>query len=203
VSAYPIVLEGSTLRATVIGGGAVAFRKVRALRDAGATVRVVARRVDAALQQFAERDDLIEVTTDAYAPEYLGGAQIVIAATDDAEVNELVARDARALGILVNVADAPERGDFVTPAVHRAGDVVIGVVTGGVPSAAGRIRDEIARRFDHRYASASSLLRELRRRALLEGDRERWARANAELTGPDFCALVENGELERRAGSWR
>jgi siroheme synthase-like protein len=207
VSAYPIVLEGSRLTALVAGGGGVAVRKVRALRAAGATVRVVARAVSAELGELARSDTNVAITVGDYSSGSLRGAQIVIAATDDAATNAAIARDARAAGILVNVVDAPELGDFVTPAVHRAGDLTISVVAGGVPSAAARIRDELGRQFDDRYASAVSLLQTVRARLLrgrdAAGERERWAEANAALTGDDFCGAVERGEFTDRVSRWR
>jgi siroheme synthase-like protein len=207
VSAYPIVLEGSRLTALVVGGGSVALRKVRALRASGAAVRVVARDVGADLTELGRSDSSVTIALGDYTRDALRGAQLVIAATDDAATNAAVARDARAVGILVNVVDAPDQGDFVTPAVHRAGDITISVVAGGVPSAAARIRDELGRRFDDRYATAVSLLQTVRARLLRgrddEGDRGRWAEANAELTGDDFCAAVERGEFTDRVSRWR
>ncbi len=89
--------------------------------DAGATVRVVAREVGDALAWVAADDPMIQLTTAGLPRSATRGRQLVIAATADSSVNDTVARNAKGLGILVNVVDAPERGDFVTPAVHRVG----------------------------------------------------------------------------------
>ena len=78
----------------------------------------------------------------------------VIAATNDAALNATIARDAAEKGKLVNVVDAPELGSYITPAVHRTGDVVVAVSAGGVPTAAARIRDSIGAPVDQRYADA-------------------------------------------------
>jgi siroheme synthase-like protein len=205
VSGYPIVLEGKKLHALVVGGGDVALRKIRALLDAGARVRVVAPRVAPEVQALGRSHGSLEIITGEYAPSLIGGSLIVIAATDDPVVNATISDDARRAGRLVNVVDAPERGNFVTPAVHRAGDLVIAVVAGGIPAAAARIRDALAARFDGRYAAAIEVLRSLREGALSREppDRERWRAASAEVVSDRFCESVENGEIASRVDAWR
>jgi precorrin-2 dehydrogenase/sirohydrochlorin ferrochelatase len=128
---------------------------------------------------------------------------LVIAATDDPRVNAAVAADARAAGCLVNVVDHPETGDFITPAVHRCGDVVVAVTTGGVPNAAARIRDAIGERIDSRYAGVVHDLAVLRERLIGAGERDRWSEAAASLVGEDFCDRVEAGDLAARIVEWR
>ncbi len=76
----------------------------------------------------------------------LAGADIVFAATDSETVNETVAADARSLHRLVNVVSDGAKGSFVSMATHRNGQVTIGVIAGGQPKEAMRIRDSIARR---------------------------------------------------------
>lgn len=203
MSAYPLVLEGSSLSALVVGGGRVAVRKVTALLEAGAAVRVVAPEVDAALEDARSRGGSLRITREPYDARHLGDALLIIAATDDSRLNARIAEDGRARGRLVNVVDAPELGNCVTPAVHRAGDVVVAVSAGGVPSAAARIRDSIGRTVDARYASAVRELAGLRR-SLLDADRrDRWHEAADALTTSDFCEQVETGRLAARIAEWR
>lgn len=201
MSGYALVIDGARLGATVVGGGAVATRKARALLDAGASVAVVAPAIADELRALVphERLRLIE---ERYEPRHLEGARLVIAATDDARVNAAVAADARARGLFVNVADAPEGGDCLTPATHRVGDLLVAVTAGGVPAAAARIRDEIACRFDERYAEALGVLAALRRRQLSAGDREAWREASRTLIDDGFCARVESGELVKAVARW-
>ena len=198
----PVVLRGAALRALVVGGGAVAARKTRALLDAGAAVRVVAPELGEELRRLAADGGRLEVVERAYAEGDVADAAVVVAATDVREVNALVARDALAAGRLVNVADRPEEGSFVTAAAHRAGDVLVAVTAGGVPAAAARIRDAIAERIDGRSGRAVSALRALRARLLREGGPERWRSASASLVGEDFCDAVEAGTFEERVRRW-
>lgn len=201
MSAYPIALNGDRLRALVVGGGTVGTRKALALLDAGADVRVVAPEISAELAQL-EAQNRLAVLRAPYAPDALGDASIVIAATSSRDVNSTVAADARERGKLVNVADAPEEGDFHSMAVHRSGELTIAVSTGGVPGAAARIRDSLAARFDARYERALSVLHEMRTR-LRAADTGAWNRAASDLVGKDFCDVVENGSLPEKVAAWR
>ena len=202
MSLYPLMLDGAALSAVIIGGGAVAARKASALLGAGATVRVVSPSVTMELETLA-RDSSIEIIRDRYAKRHIGDAGLVIAATDDDTVNAEVAVDAKSLGRLVNVASEPSSGNCITPAVHRAGDVVIAVSAGGVPSAAARIRDDVARRVDDRYAAAVKELSSLRRALLERDERERWSAATAALLDDDFCRRVESGLFGEALAEWR
>jgi len=124
--------------ALVVGGGPVAARRAAALAEAGAWVRVVAREVGEAAREVAGRYERIAVSARAFEPGDCEGAFVVVAATDDAGVNEFVASSARAAGALVNRADEPEAGDFAAPAHRRLGPITVSVSTGGAGAAAGR-----------------------------------------------------------------
>jgi precorrin-2 dehydrogenase/sirohydrochlorin ferrochelatase len=202
VSALPLVVEGSAVSALVVGGGRVAARKARMLAASGAAVRVVATSVGRELREAAATLP-IALDERPYRSGDVGDATIVVAATSSREANAAVAAEARALGRLVNVADAPAEGNFATAAVHRAGDLVISVTAGGVPGAAVRIRDAIAERFDSRYAAAVAALGRLRRRVLDERGAAAWGAEADALVGADFCAAVESGAFERRVAAWR
>ena len=131
----------------MIGGGAVATRKALALHDAGAHVRIIAPEISESLLSAAASSPRLTIEVRPYGgtPD-LADCEIVFAATDSAEVNEQIAVDARAIHRLVNVASDGRKGSFVSMATHRNGKVTIGVIAGGLPKEAMRIRDSIARR---------------------------------------------------------
>ena len=198
------MLDGASIRAVIVGGGEVAARKARALLDAGANVRIVAPVTTSTLEALAdEHAGALTLIHDAYRAEYLREATLVIAATDDVDVNVAVARDARECRLLVNVVDAPELGDFVTLAVHRAGEITIAVTAGGVPAAAARIRDVIATRVDARYAAAVDTVSELRRALLDDGARDRWLALSSTMLGASFCDDVESGAFAAKVDACR
>ena len=138
-----IDLQPSAGPALVVGGGAVALRRARLLSEAGFKLVVVAPVVDEALRtltsvslierEFAEPD----IDLQAFS--------LVLACTDNREVNALVGRLARARRIPVVVADAREESTFFTPATIREGDLVVAVSTGGAsPELAREVREQVA-----------------------------------------------------------
>ncbi|MBA2683966.1 MAG: bifunctional precorrin-2 dehydrogenase/sirohydrochlorin ferrochelatase [Gemmatimonadaceae bacterium] len=199
----PLMLHGDSIEALIVGGGAVAARKARALLVAGAHVRLVATEIGADVRALAATHELLHLEERPYASGDVGSAQLVIAATGDRAVNRHVADDGHASHRLVNVADDPARGNCRTTATHRVGDLVIGISAGGVPNAAARIRDSLAERFDARYGAAVSALATLRRRLIDSGDVDGWHRAAAVLIDDSFCDRVENDLLVREAEQWR
>jgi siroheme synthase-like protein len=203
VSGYPVLLEGRTISALVVGGGRVALRKVRALLATGAGVRVVAPTIVDELAALSEREPSLEIERRRFEDDDVQDATLVIAATDDRTTNARIARIARERHRLVSVADLAADGNFVGMATHRSGDVVIGVSAGGVPRAAARIRDAISERFDVRYATAIAVLRTVRRRLLDTGDEAKWNLAMHRLVDEGFCARVEAGTLAAEADAWR
>jgi siroheme synthase-like protein len=127
----------------VVGAGAVALRKTRALGLAGATVRLVTgTNPEQAIQ--AELPGKIELLVEDYQPGHLVGAKLVFACTNNRDVNARIAADARAAGVLVNVADQPGDCDFFMPATICHGDVVIAIGTGGqAPALSSAIKEQL------------------------------------------------------------
>ncbi len=188
----------------MVGGGAVGTRKALTLHAAGASVRVISPEVTNELAEVARAGDRVTLDLRCYeGMNDIGNAQIVIAATTSPDVNALVARDAHTMRRLVNVADAPEWGSFVSMAVHRAGELTIGVGAGSVPSAAARVRDRIATQFGERYAAAISDCASLRSEILRRGGPAEWASVNRCLIGADFCDRVETATFSEEIAACR
>ncbi len=143
---YPIALtrlQGA--RVVVVGGGPVAERKVHGLLDVGARVTVVSPDATPRLRAWAKAGR-ITWERRPYRDGDLAGARLAFAATNRREVNAQVARAAAALGILCNVADVREEGNFHVPAVYRKGSITLAVSTGGrSPTRARAVRDALAR----------------------------------------------------------
>jgi siroheme synthase-like protein len=202
MSGLPILVEAAGVRVLVVGGGAVATRKVRAFCDSGAQVRVVAPDIADEIRAL-EATGRVTLVERGYRPDDIGDAQLVIAATNDRAVNATIAADARVASRLVNVTDLPAEGSFATMATHRSGALVVGVSAGGVPGAAARIRDVIATRFDSRYARALAELADLRRSLLDRGDGSAWRALSRDAIGDEFCESVERASLSERVSPWR
>jgi len=166
---YPLMLKLEGAACVVVGGGAVAQRKVSGLLESGAAVTVISPAVTERLELMATREELVLLRR-AYRAGDLQGARLAFAATDDPGINRLVASEAERLGIPVNVADDPASGSFVTPATVRRGDLVLSVTASGAsPMLASRIRQELEARYGPEYERMTPWLRELRRRVQQEG----------------------------------
>ena len=162
---YPIVLDLDGVPVLVVGGGAVAMRKIEGLLAAHADVTVVAPIIADAIRALPVR-----LVMRTYQPGDLDGARLVITAADDAAVNAAVAADAKFRGTLVNSADDPANCTFTLPAVARDGVVTVAISTGGAsPALASHLRGEIQRwLIEVGAADAATILAE--QRASLKAD---------------------------------
>ena len=137
---FPVCLRLQGKRVLLVGAGNIADERGQQLVDAGARLRVVAPRVSPALRRLADEGRL-ELLERAYTSGDVHGQQLVFVATDDRQVSEAVAAEARDLGVWVNAADIPELCDFTLPSVGRRGPIVVAVSTSGQsPSLARQLR---------------------------------------------------------------
>ena len=175
----------------IIGGGAVAVRKVKTLLEAGATrVRVVSPTFHEQMPAVLER------VQEPYESRHLDGAGLIYAATDSPDVNDRVVRDAKARGVLVNRLDeGSPPGDFVTPAGWRQGEVVLAVSAGSAALSVA-IRDDLVAQLDDRHVRMSQVMSELRPRIRDSGlEPAKRTAIFRELATEDACdVLKERGE---------
>ncbi len=93
----------------------------------------------------------------------LEGVFMVIAATDDTDVNIAVYEHAERRAMLVNVVDVPPLCNFILPAIARSGPLAIAISTAGAsPALAKRMKREIAAQYGEPYARLAVLLNEAR-----------------------------------------
>jgi precorrin-2 dehydrogenase/sirohydrochlorin ferrochelatase len=160
---YPIFLELGGRRAVVIGAGAVALRKAQALLAAGARLVVVAEHIDDMLTIQSQGTNA-KLIKSKYSKEYLTGAVLAIAATNNSKLNKRIYKDCQELEILCNVVDEPELCDFFVPAVVKRGDLQIAVGTEGhCPAYAGHIRKKLEQTFTDKHGEFVAELETLRK----------------------------------------
>lgn len=122
----------------IVGGGEVAKRKVRQLRQFSARVLVIAPETDIAPEKG------IEVRHRSFEEEDLERGDYVIAATADRELNRRVALLCREQALPVNVVDDPALCTWQFPALVHRGDLTVGISTGGTsPAYAGVLRQQL------------------------------------------------------------
>jgi uroporphyrin-III C-methyltransferase/precorrin-2 dehydrogenase/sirohydrochlorin ferrochelatase len=132
----PLFHQLSGRRVLVIGGGEVALRKVHLVHEAGAIITLVAKDFCSDLLAMKEKDtdNSFEFVVDSYQQHYLAtysDSVLVIAATNDPEVNHLVSEHARASQMLVNVVDDPGYSDVIFPSIVDRSPIQIAISSGG------------------------------------------------------------------------
>lgn len=193
VPSYPVNLIVDGRPCLVVGGGPVAARKVEGLRTCGAEVHVVAPSVSDAVRSQPG----VTWEQRPYRPSDLVGRRLVIAATDDADVNASVFADAEAAGVWVNGADDPEHCTFTLPSVLRRGGLMVTVSTGGrSPALAVWLRERLEREVGPEYEVLLDLLAEERDQIRATGRSSEdvdWRRA----LESDMLVLIRSGDLTR------
>jgi uroporphyrin-III C-methyltransferase/precorrin-2 dehydrogenase/sirohydrochlorin ferrochelatase len=158
---FPLFADLHGRRVLVVGGGAVAERKVRLLLEAGAQVLLVAPEVTDWLQS----NPAIEIRRDRFSAEHFAGVVLAIAATDDPSVNAAVAATGRERNVLVNVVDVSELSSFIVPAIVDRSPLVIAISTGGVaPVLARLVRERLESLVDGSFGQLARLLERWRSR---------------------------------------
>ncbi len=192
---YPVFLEVKDKRVLLIGGGSVAFRKAKTLVDCGARLVIVADKINDNLFALC-KGNKVELIRSKYSKQYLAESVIVIAATDDYELNKKIYKHCQELEILCNVVDQPELCDFFVPAVVRRGDLQIAIGTeGNCPAYAGHIRKKLEKMFTEKNGEFLKELEKIRQRLLAEIDNEviRKAILSELVADKSFDHFVENG----------
>jgi precorrin-2 dehydrogenase/sirohydrochlorin ferrochelatase len=197
---YPIFLELGERRVVLVGGGAVAARKAESLLKSGARLVVVADHIEQALKGFCTGTSA-ELIESRYSKEYLTGATLVIAATDNEKLNAQIYKDCQELEILCNVVDSPGLCDFYVPAVVQRGELQIAVGTDGKsPAFAGHIRKKLELIFTEKHGEFLAELEAARSRILEKSKDpvERKAILGKLADDESFEYFVSNGPAEWR-----
>lgn len=156
---YPIFLDLSGKTCLVVGEGHEIAGKVRGLVDAGATVRYVNPRAEAAIEALAAAG-LIAWERRAFEERDLDGCFLVIA---DCEDNAKIFRLAEARQVVLNAVDDPEHCRFSFGSVHRQGDLTIAISTNGTaPALAVRLRERLQREIGAEYGELLRMLQDAR-----------------------------------------
>lgn len=195
---YPAFVDIEGQPCLVVGGGAIAAEKVGSLLECGGVVTVISPGLTEELRDRADRGTLRWFARQ-YEPNDVRGFRLVISATDSAEVNEQVYRDAEAEGIIVNVVDVPALCRYIVPSIVRQGDLCIAISTGGKsPALAKKIRRQLEGAYGAEYAALLELLGAYRpqMKARYPDEIETRARLWTSLVDSDLLDLLRAGRAE-------
>ncbi|MGL5753396.1 MAG: precorrin-2 dehydrogenase/sirohydrochlorin ferrochelatase family protein [Paraclostridium sp.] len=161
---YPMMINLSGKEIAVIGGGKIAYRKVKNFLDFGYGVKVIA--VDF-IEEFYDIEEKIYLIKDEYKESYIENSFVVVAATNNKSINESIGKYCNIKNKLVNVVDNPSLSTYIVPSVVKRGDLIIGVSTSGKsPSLAGKIKKDLEEQYDDSYEEYINILGELREKII-------------------------------------
>jgi len=159
---YPVFLDLAKKPVLLIGGGEIAFRKADRLLESGCRLKVVAPRISPSFRDWIDKHR-VEAEDRSYQPGEAAGYFLVVAATDDPEVNRRVSADALRAQRLVNVADEPRLCNLQVPSTLRRGGLTIAISSGGdCPALARKLRSELEELVPQRYGPLLEKLASLR-----------------------------------------
>jgi precorrin-2 dehydrogenase / sirohydrochlorin ferrochelatase len=150
-------------RCVVVGGGEVGLEKVEGLLACDADVLLIAPEAVDELRALADEGSIRWERRPYAGAADLEGALMVIASTNDTDVNIAVHDDAERRAMLVNVVDVPPLCNFILPAIVRTGPLAIAISTAGAsPALAKRMKREVAELFGEEYAQLAVMLNDVR-----------------------------------------
>lgn len=197
---YPINLNVENKKCVVVGGGKVALEKIIGLLEAGAKIEVIASKICAEVEELAGVGK-IKIVREKYSAEKIFDGVVLIAATNDAELNQKIAEEGRAKNFLVNIVD-DIASDFIVPSRIRRGEFLLAISTGGKSPAFSRfVRQMLEEEFDLKFVDALEIISKYRgevQKVLPTHE----ARVNfwREVLTPEVWKFIKGGELERLEG---
>ena len=160
---YIACLKLTGRKCLVVGGGDIGLEKIDGLLACNADVVLIAPEACEAVQEYAAEGSIDWIRREYAGPADLEGKFMVIAATNDSEVNIKIYYDGEERAMLANVVDVPPLCNFILPAIVRTGPLAIAISTAGAsPALAKRMKCEISETFGEDYARLAIMLNDVR-----------------------------------------
>ena len=206
-----VVLKGKTC--TVVGGGTVALRKILGLLECEASVRVIALTCVPEIIQL-KNDQKIELLLRPYQQGDFTGSFLVVAATNDLEVNRQIYQECTEVNILCNVVDSRELCNFYYASAYTCGDLKIAISTNGIsPALARKIKAELAARYSAEFVPYLKYLQKMRAavQAKIPEEAKRKEILEKIVADPgflnqfqaeNFCRALENLDFVKELDKW-
>lgn len=197
---YPIFVKLTGLECLVVGAGQVGRRKIASLLECepSRVLVVDTRPPDDELREIAA-NPVVDYQTRPFEPRDVDDKFIVIASTDNEELNWAISNLCREKGILCNIVDQPEKCSFIVPAMYRQGDLTLAVSTGGTsPALAKKIRKDLDEYFGRHYGAFLELMSRIRPLVIGRG-RPSFENSAVfrELVDSDLLEAMERDDRER------
>lgn len=141
---FPLFVDLSDKKIVVAGAGNIAGRRIKVLTDFCADITVIAPQASDEVLNLADEGE-IKLIKKPYEKEDINGAFIVLAATDDPDLNKKIHNDCKEKGITVNISSDKTLCDFYFPGIVKDGSMVVGVSASGTAHKKARLVREAAK----------------------------------------------------------
>ena len=141
---FPVFLKLNDLHTVLIGGGNVGLEKLTAILNNSpqAKVTVISREFLPEVHELAAQYNGLTIIQKSFTDDDLNDAEVVIAATNDSDLNKYIRQAAHDRKLLINVADKPELCDFYLASIVQKGDLKLAISTNGKsPTIAKRLKE--------------------------------------------------------------
>lgn len=136
---FPLFIDLKQKNCLVVGAGDVAARKIELLGKAGAHVTVIAPEISQSVLQLVSRYPSLDIIKKQFTCSDINQQRLIISATNQPDINALVAQTAKQHNIPVNVVDNPELCSFIVPAIIDRSPIVAAVSSGGASPVLARL----------------------------------------------------------------
>lgn len=162
MSLVPLMIDLTGRHVAVAGGGKVAERRIYALIDSGASLKIISPTLEESLLSLW-KTGRISWEKRLFEKGDIDHAYLIIAATDDPEVNEFI-KNTVPEGSLLNMAGEALQGNVIFPGTMKRGKLSISISTGGAsPIFASKILKSLESKYDNRYENYIDFLDECRK----------------------------------------
>lgn len=195
---FPVFLDGSKINAMVVGGGDVAARKIELLLKTTTNITIMAETVTEGVERLINENQLNWLQHN-YQSGLLSDITLVIAATDNTEVNEQVYHEAVEFNILANVVDQPDLCTYITPAIIDRSPMIIALSSSGsAPILIRMLREQIEKILPQGYGRLADFSLKFRDhvKARIKGIRNRRTFWENTLRGSIGQSLLDGNQQE-------
>jgi len=195
---FPVFLDGSKINAMVVGGGDVAARKIELLLKTTNNITIMAEAVTEGVERLINENELNRLKHN-YQSGLLNHITLVIAATDNTEVNEQIYHEAVKFNILANVVDQPALCTYITPAIIDRSPMIIALSSSGsAPILIRMLREQIEKILPQGYGRLADFSLKFRDhvKARIKGIRNRRTFWENTLRGSIGQSLLDGNQTE-------
>ena len=194
---YPIYLDLESRHCVVIGGNDEAARKVQGLVNCRAKVTVISPEIVKSLQPLVELATVTWLRKVYTSGDLVEAALVIVADSEDLEINKQVFAEADLRNILVNVSDKPQMCSFIAPAIAEKGSLKIAISTGGgSPALTRKVKDLVSNSGVLDWGDLIPLLSKVRSELKIQGKNVRPDSWQESIT-PELLKNFQNGDYDQ------